>query len=133
MDVDAHPSDSAWKVFLADDDDDTRQLMGAALRRAGFEVVEAANGVELVEHVKREPAAQVIVISDVGMPELDGIAAARELCGERPGLPILLVTAFGDVDTVRRARAAGVKRVLAKPLDLGMLARTARELVRAAS
>ncbi|MFZ5896163.1 MAG: response regulator [Myxococcota bacterium] len=122
-----------WKVFLADDDDDTRVLMGAALRRAGFDVVEACNGRQLVECVREDSTPNAIVISDVGMPELDGIAAARAVKGVRPSLPVLLVTAFGDPETLRRARAAGVARVMAKPLDLASLAHAAGELVRAAS
>jgi len=123
----------AWKVFLADDDEDTRLLMSSALRRAGFVVVEASNGVELVESVTRDRTSHVLVISDVGMPELDGIAAAQALRGARPSVPVLLVTAFGDSETLRRARAAGVKAVLAKPLDFATLAHAANELARAAS
>jgi CheY-like chemotaxis protein len=123
----------AWKIFLADDDDDTRLLMGSALRRAGFVVIEASNGLELVERVKRDATPHVLVISDVGMPELDGIDAVHALKGVRPSMPVLLVTAFADSETIRRAHAVGVKLVLPKPVDFASLARAANELVREAS
>ncbi len=127
------PAGSTWKALVADDDDDTRSLMAAALRRVGFEVSEFVNGHDLVmsfrASFKAHATAQTVVVSDIGMPECDGIAATIALRESDPHTPILLVTAFGDAGTVREARRAGANHVLLKPLDLSALVRAAIDLV----
>jgi CheY-like chemotaxis protein len=124
---------SPWMVVVADDDDDTRLLMASSFRRAGFEVTEASNGNELLESFAQQTARRVLVVSDIGMPEMDGIAAATAVRRARAETPILLVTAFGDERTLRSARAAGANTVLLKPLDLPLLLRTATALIAAAT
>lgn len=125
--------DIDWRVYVADDDDDTRVLMASALRRAGLDVVEASNGRELLAGVREETARRVLVISDVGMPELDGIAVASAVRDSSPSIPVLLVTAFGDSQTLKHAKAAGASLVLSKPINFRSLVTTALELMRGAS
>ncbi len=126
------PSGSICRALVADDDDDARALMAASLRRAGFEVHELCNGKELVATFALQRGARTLVVSDIGMPELDGIAATNLLRRQSNSPPILLVTAFGDVTTLRDAKAAGADRVLLKPLDISKFVETAVELARAA-
>ena len=126
-------SQSPWVVVVADDDDDTRVLMATSFRRAGFDVTEASNGSELLESFALQDARRVLVVSDIGMPGMDGIAAAAAVRRARAETPILLVTAFGDERTLRSAREAGANKVLLKPLDLPLLLRTATELIASAT
>jgi CheY-like chemotaxis protein len=107
-------------AVVADDDDDTRALLVAALRRDGFETSEARNGNELVERVEvlhRKGRDAQIVVSDIGMPECDGVQAARRLRRISLRLPILLVTGSAGPETRRAGLAAGVCAILQKPIS----------------
>ncbi len=103
---------------MADDDEDARALVSATVRRAGFEVLEAADGRELLEHMRalQASAGRVdVVVSDIGMPNCDGIEATRRLLAKEPSLPVVLVTAFSDDATLEGARLAGAQAILRKP------------------
>lgn len=124
---------SAWRVLIADDDEDSRLLLAAWFRRAGFEVAEAVNGEELLDSFAKDTQGRTIVVSDIGMPVLDGIAATTAVRRASTRTPILLVTAFGDERTLRSARDAGADRVFVKPLDLASLLRATMQLIAAGS
>jgi CheY-like chemotaxis protein len=116
-------------AIVADDDEDARYLVAAALRRAGFGVSEAEDGVELLSLMEQHhDLSGLLIVSDVGMPRCDGIAATHVLRGRDPNLPILLITAFADADTKLNALRAGANRVFQKPLDLTQLVKAAVEL-----
>jgi len=125
--------ENQWRVLLADDDDDTRMLMAASLRRAGFHVIENANGRELLECLGKEITKHILVISDIGMPEVDGIEVAAFLHEVHPSVPVLLVTAFGDATLMKYAKEIGVRSVFAKPVSLSMLVQAARDIAEASS
>jgi AmiR/NasT family two-component response regulator len=97
------------------------------VERAGFgAVVEARDGEEAVA-LAREHELDVVVM-DVKMPKLDGIEAAREILASRP-VPIVLLTAYADEETVARAAEAGVFAYVVKPFreqDLVPAIETAR-------
>lgn len=105
-------------ALVADDDDDIRALMSRALQRAGFEVSEFKNGHDLVVAFRELEQQASLVVSDIGMPELDGIAAVAQIRALSATQPILMVTAFTDQSTLRRAQSAGATQVLYKPLNL---------------
>jgi len=117
-------------AVVADDDDDARELMASALRRAGFGVSEARDGEELLDAVLASTTSRVVVVSDIGMPRTDGIAAAKALRASLPDIRIVLVTAFADGQTLRRAQSAGADCVLQKPLELKMLVDIALDLAK---
>jgi AmiR/NasT family two-component response regulator len=102
-------------VLIAEDETIIRLDLRGQLEDAGYVVCgEARDGKEAVELAR---AAQPdIIVLDVKMPELDGIAAAREILGER-SVPILLLTAYSDEQLVRRAARAGVFAYLVKPFN----------------
>lgn len=105
-------------AIVADDDDDLRCLMASALLRAGFHVGQARDGIELLGMAIARKGLQLLVVSDIAMPRVDGIAATQRLREMTPKVPIVLVTACQDTATLRRAEGAGADRVLLKPLDL---------------
>ena len=116
-------------ALVADDDEDMRVLIAAAFRRAGFEVHEASNGMELVAAFSAHATARTVVVSDIGMPECDGIAATIAMKKLTPLALVVLVTAFADPAIVLQAREAGASQVLHKPLDMAALVQTARSLL----
>jgi len=108
------------RVAVADDEPDMRDYFTRILPRLGHRVVAAAeDGAELVELCRQ--AKPDLVITDIKMPELDGIEAAMRLYQERP-VPVILVSAHSDKALIERAEADHVMGYLVKPIkeaDLG--------------
>jgi DNA-binding NarL/FixJ family response regulator len=78
---------------------------------------------------RASPSKFDLVISDRGMPNMNGEQFARELISIRPGLPIILCTGFSDEKDEHHARALGVKGFLKKPVATGDLAEMVRKLL----
>jgi DNA-binding NtrC family response regulator len=116
-------------VVIADDDDDCRRLLAGALRRDGFEVFEARDGDELIGRVTAlRSRGHVVnaVVSDIGMPNCDGLHAMRKLRTASRALPIVLVTGFTDVELQHDAYRAGATAVLQKPVGATEITRAVR-------
>jgi len=116
------------KVLIADDDRDLRELIAAALRRDGFEVVEAANGTQLIDMMVKhaiyadpEQKPADVIITDVRMPGCSGLQVLADMCGRRWAPPVVLMTAFGDAVTHKQAEQLGAVAVLDKPFDIADL------------
>jgi len=118
------------RIVLVDDDDGSRAAMALGLRRVGYEVVELRGGEQAIALLQSGESVDVL-ITDVRMPGIDGyalLARAREMRAE---MPILLVTAFGDVDGAVRALKLGADDYLTKPVHLEELRkRVQKELER---
>ncbi len=108
-------------VLVVDDDDATRGLVAFALRRAGFEVLEAKNGQAALDVVRTETVG--LVVLDIGMPGMSGtdVVQALRSRSETATLPILLITGSGDEDSVIRGLDAGADDFLPKPVRLDEL------------
>lgn len=122
--------DVRTRVLLADDDPDLRRLVSLTLRRAGYDVVEAADGVELLDRIEATIAKRDhfgVIVADVNMPGLTGLDVLAALRCTSWTTPVILITAFGDPATKAEADDLGAT-VLDKPLDLDGL----RTAVRAA-
>jgi len=108
------------RIVVADDEPRMRAYLRESLIDLGHDVVAvAASGRELVEACRA--ARPELAVTDVKMPDFDGIEATAEICRETP-LPVVLVSAYHDQATVERAEAAGVMAYLVKPIveaDLG--------------
>ena len=74
----------------------------------------AASGQELVNQCRALPPE--LVITDIRMPDMDGIEAARQVCADVP-LPVILVSAYHDTESVERAERAGIFAYLVKPIE----------------
>ncbi len=106
------------RILLTEDDDAVRTFVSRALQLDGHDVDTACHGVEALERLTETDGGYDLLVSDVKMPLMDGIALAHEAAGQWPGLPILLMTGFAD----QRERAKGldaiVADVLTKPFSL---------------
>jgi response regulator NasT len=104
---------AAKRVVIAEDEPLIRLDLRESLEEEGYVVVaEAGNGEEAVEMVRRHRPD--VAILDIKMPEVDGLAAAREIVGERLAAVVIL-TAFSQRDLVEQARDAGALAYLVKP------------------
>jgi CheY-like chemotaxis protein len=85
---------SGLRIAVADDEVEMRDFFEKVLPRFGHQVVSVAeNGKQLIEHCRE--LSPDLVITDIKMPELDGIEASTQICQERP-VPIILVSAYHD-------------------------------------
>ncbi|WP_292052495.1 PAS domain S-box protein [Brevundimonas sp. UBA5866] len=115
------------RILLVDDAAANRELVTIILSSLGLEVETASNGVEAVTAVRRRGFD--LVLMDVHMPEMDGLAATREIRrseGEESRLPIIALTANVQGEQVERCLAAGMDGHLAKPIQVGELAEAIR-------
>ena len=118
-------------VLVADDDEPTRVLLRAALEPDGWTVKEAADGLDACESAER--VQPDIVVLDVGMPNLDGFEACARLRTLRGGrhIPIMMITARDDPESVSRAYKAGATDYLSKPFNFTILRQRLQHLHRA--
>ena len=118
-------------IALAEDNPDLRALLAAALQRVGYRVVQVGTGEQLISTVRRlleEGEPLRLIITDVRMPALGGLDAARLLRGAGHATPLILMTAYGDAWT--RTQAAGLGAVLLdKPLSLEVLRRAVQRAI----
>lgn len=102
------------RVLVVDDTAFMRRMLRELLSKAGLEVVaEAGNGREAVEQYRQ--ARPDLVIMDITMPELDGIAAVREIVREDPSARIVMCSALGQQELIVEALEAGAQDFVVKP------------------
>jgi response regulator NasT len=102
------------RILVADDEPRMRDYLGRILPRLGHEVVAAAKtGMELVAECRT--LNPDLVITDINMPDLDGIDAALEIYREQP-VPVILVSAYHDPELIQRAEADHILAYLVKPI-----------------
>ena len=119
-------------VLVVDDDAASRALMSAALGKAGFAAIDAADGETAVQtFAVHRPD---LVILDVQMPGIDGFETCRRLRAHAGGaqVPIMMVTGNDDLESIDRAYEAGATDFLAKPVPWGLVGHRVRYLLRAA-
>lgn len=108
------------KILVADDEALLVEELVVLLQDAGHQVIgTAASGTELVR--KNRELKPSLIITDIKMPEMDGLEACRLICEERP-VPIVIVSAYHDEDFIQRAQEQCVMSYLIKPIEKHNLA-----------
>ena len=107
------------QILVVDDNDTLREGMTVTLDAAGHEVVAAPSGEAALEAYKRAPAD--LVITDLKMAPMDGLALLRALREHDPEATVMVVTAFGTVETAVEAMQAGAFDFITKPFSPGLL------------
>jgi CheY-like chemotaxis protein len=113
------------RVLVVDDDELCRYVIARRLQRWGFEPVVFERAAEALRYLSAEPARAVI--SDLYMPESDGLTLARTVKRMHPHLPVLLMTASPDSSLQSRAREAGVSALITKQAGEDIQLRAALE------
>jgi CheY-like chemotaxis protein len=96
------------RVLIADDEDSMRTLVARAIAMDGHETVTAEDGAEALEILTREGGGFDLLLTDIQMPVMDGIALALTAARDFPQLTILLMTGFAD----QRERASGLNAIV---------------------
>ena len=106
-------------ILIVDDEQSHRLMLRAHLEREGFQIVEAADGHEAVDRVNEKPFD--LVLMDIRMPTMDGIEALKRIKEASAATPVIMMTAYGSINSAVEALKAGAADYLTKPLDMDEL------------
>src|SRR5678816_3548486 len=117
------------RILLAEDDDDMRRFLVKALEKAGYDVADFDNGASAYERLREEPFS--LLLSDIVMPEMDGIELARRATELDPDLKVMFITGFAAVALNPDSDAPKDASVLSKPFHLKDLVNEVERLIAA--
>jgi len=115
MHIPSIPWQGSGTILLAEDNDQIREIAKTLLEMFGFTVLEAVNGKEALELYQKNAADITMVLTDMGMPVMDGYALFPVLKQHNPNLPIIISSGFGDIDVFSRIDRNEVAGVISKP------------------
>src|ERR1700724_569487 len=122
---------SPFHILVVDDQNSIRLMLESGLSLSGFRVSCARNGAEAL--AAASAGEFDAVISDIYMPDVDGLTMVQELRAQFPSLPIVLMTAQGSVELAVRAVEEGATDFIAKPFEVSAIAALLRRHLSAAS
>jgi CheY-like chemotaxis protein len=120
-------------ILVVDDEPDVaemfRQRFRREVRQGTYVLHLAGSGEEALDKLSDGFKPELIVIlSDINMPEMDGLTLLREVKQRRPDLPVMMVTAYGDDERRRHAAESGAAEFITKPVDFNLLKQELRRL-----
>jgi two-component system, cell cycle response regulator CpdR len=104
------------KILLAEDDNDMRRFLVKALQNAGYDVASFDNGLSAYNRLREEPFE--LLLTDIVMPEMDGIELARRATELDPDIKVMFITGFAAVALNPDSRAPKDAKILSKPFHL---------------
>lgn len=107
------------KILVVDDEENARIGLSKLLSQDGYEVASVANGHEALEFLCRQRVN--LVISDINMPEMNGLSFLRELNRQYPSIQVIMITAYGGVESYLEAMNLGAFEYIHKPVKLDEL------------
>jgi two-component system cell cycle response regulator CpdR len=124
------PVEISAKILLAEDDNDMRRFLVKALQNAGYAVTSFDNGLSAYNQLREEPFE--LLLTDIVMPEMDGIELARRATELDPELKVMFITGFAAVALNSGNAAPKDARILSKPFHLRDLVNEVERLLKAA-
>ena len=115
------------KIILAEDDGDMRRFLVRALQNAGYEVISFDNGLSAYQRLREEPFE--LLLTDIVMPEMDGIELARRASELDPDIKIMFITGFAAVALNSNSGAPKNAKVLSKPVHLRELVTEVQKMI----
>ena len=122
--------DGVPKILLAEDDNDMRRFLVKALQNAGYTVASYDNGKSAYERMREEPFE--LLLTDIVMPEMDGIELARRATELDPDLKVMFITGFAAVALNADGETPSEAKVLSKPFHLRDLVSEVGKMLQAA-
>ena len=123
------PVEIATKILLAEDDNDMRRFLVKALENAGFQVSSHDNGLSAYQRLREEPFE--LLLTDIVMPEMDGIELARRATELDPDIKVMFITGFAAVALNPDNNAPPQAKILSKPFHLKDLVNEVQRLLAA--
>lgn len=121
---------SFQRILLAEDDNDMRRFLVKALENAGFEVASYDNGLSAYNRLREEPFE--LLLTDIVMPEMDGIELARRATELDPDIKVMFITGFAAVALNPDSQAPKDAKILSKPFHLRDLVSEVQKMLIAA-
>lgn len=116
------------KILVIEDDQDMCNMLKDGLGRRGYTVSTFTSGLEGLSAVQTQLTD--VVLADINLPDKNGLEICNSIVTNKPDIPVIIMTAFGSMDTAIAAIRAGAYDFVTKPLDLDMLALTLDRAVR---
>lgn len=107
------------RILIVDDEENTRIGLTKLLTQEGYEVASVANGSEALDYLGQKKVN--LVISDINMPEMNGLTFLREISRKFPSTSVIMITAYGGVESYLEAMNLGAYEYLHKPVRLDEL------------
>ncbi|NBQ39387.1 MAG: response regulator [Alphaproteobacteria bacterium] len=123
-------SELSRRILLAEDDNDMRRFLERALEQAGYRVVSFDNGLAAYNRLREEPFE--LLLTDIVMPEMDGIELARRATELDPDIKVMFITGFAAVALKPDSNAPRDAKILSKPFHLRDLVNEVQKLLIAA-
>jgi CheY-like chemotaxis protein len=121
-----------FSILIVDDEPDVAELFRQRFRREArqgeYILHFAASGEEALRRLDEIGPELIVILSDINMPGMDGLELLSVIKQRRPELPVVMVTAYGDEQRMRRAEELGAAAFLAKPVDFVELKRRLSDL-----
>lgn len=103
-------------ILIVDDQKGVRRLLEELFKKEGWEVHMASDGKEAIAQV--ESLKPDIVLMDMKMPNMNGLEASQRILEKHCDINIIMMTAYGEMEVVKKALDAGVKKCITKPFDI---------------
>jgi two-component system response regulator AtoC len=120
------------RILVVDDEPNMRTILRGLLQREGYHVIEAPDGRDAMRTLERTGGDVHVVITDLRMPDVDGMTLLAHVAERYPGRPVVMITAHGSVDTAVEAMKSGAFDFVTKPFDAGDLRAVIRKAVNTA-
>jgi CheY-like chemotaxis protein len=127
--VPSTPWQGSGTVLLVEDEEQVRLIAKALLKNFGFTVLEAVNGKEALELYQKNAADITLVLTDMGMPVMDGYELFYELKKLKPELPIIISSGYGDAEVSSRIGSDNIAGLISKPYNHNQLREVLRGVV----
>ena len=102
--------------MVVDDEENARIALSKILTREGYEVASASNGYEALNYLRGKEVE--LIITDINMPEMNGMSFLRELNRSHPASNVIMITAYGEVESYIEAMNLGALEYINKPLKV---------------
>lgn len=121
MPMGLHTKDTAGKgrVLVVDDEDNVRKVIRMTLAKAGYDVVEAADGGKAIEVLRADdnPLMVDVITCDIRMPKVNGVEAIQFFRDQFPSIPVVVITGFPDTSLAVSLLKTGVVDYVTKPVE----------------
>ena len=113
----------ALLILVVDDEPDVellfRQHFRRDLRAGRFTMEFAPSGEAALQRITEAGVSLILILSDINMPGMTGLELLPKAKAARPDVPVIMITAYGDADTKRKALESGAEALFTKPIDFG--------------
>lgn len=123
-----HLAKSAARILVVDDEENARIALTRLLSKEGFLVDSVANGFEALNYLRQQTVN--IIVTDINMPEMDGISFLRELNKNFPKMNVIMITAYGGVESYLEAMNLGAFEYINKPVKIDELKLILKKVLR---